>query len=153
MPAKRQDLTGKIFGELTVLAFLYTEYPNYTSIWECICTCGRRIKCRTHNLNSGNSTRCKSCAATTHGLTGTREYRAWDNMIQRCNTFEGYSDIAVYPAWALNFTEFYTYLTSPGGPGLHPGPGYSLDRINNHGHYWPGNIRWATAAEQAQNRG
>ncbi len=31
-------------------------------------------------------------------------------------------------------------------------PGYTLDRIDPLGHYEPGNVRWATIAEQAANR-
>jgi hypothetical protein len=31
--------------------------------------------------------------------------------------------------------------------------GMTLDRINNNGNYEPGNVRWATAAEQVANRG
>ena len=35
--------------------------------------------------------------------------------------------------------------------GLRP-KGCTIDRINTLGHYEPGNVRWATAAEQAKNR-
>lgn len=44
-----------------------------------------------------------------------------------------------------NFNEFFTEV------GCRPSKGYSIDRINNEGHYEKGNIHWATALEQSKN--
>jgi hypothetical protein len=52
----------------------------------------------------------------------------------------------VVSEWQSDFMAFLAHI----GPS--PGPGYSVDRIDVHRGYEPGNVRWATASQQANNR-
>jgi len=97
--------------------------------------------------------RHKGCGRKTHGLTHSKEYRAWKSMIYRCEsrTYHAahrYSGrgIAVCPEWRTSFEKFFAHV----GPA--PGPTFSLGRIDNDGDYRPGNVSWQTAKEQARNR-
>lgn len=47
------------------------------------------------------------------------------------------------------FVSFEQFLKEVGP---RPGPEYSLDRIDVNGHYAPGNVKWSTPTEQANNR-
>jgi hypothetical protein len=88
-----------------------------------------------------------------HGLWKTKEYGIWNAMRQRCTNpksqkWEHYGarGIRVCDEWLKSFISFYEHI------GPKPGPEYSLDRINNDGNYEPGNVRWATIKEQANNQ-
>ena len=52
-PRKRQDLTGKHFGRLTVL-----EYDPGQQKWKCQCDCGNLTYKNTGHLNAGTATSC-----------------------------------------------------------------------------------------------
>lgn len=88
-----------------------------------------------------------------HGMYKTPEYSAWTSMKQRCFNpnkpnfyLYGGRGISVCAEWDASFEVFYEYI------GPRPSNGHSLDRIDVNGHYEPGNVRWATADIQAQNR-
>lgn len=81
------------------------------------------------------------------------EYGIWQAMKNRCRNPNvphygryGGRGITVCDRWQHDFWAFYNDM------GPRPGPEYSIDRIDNDGHYEPGNCRWVTASTQARNR-
>jgi hypothetical protein len=58
---KRSDLSGRVFGNLTVTDLCRRRNigKNRTVIWLCICTCGARVWKEANNLKRG---RIRSCS-------------------------------------------------------------------------------------------
>jgi len=89
---------------------------------------------------------------TTHGMSGTPEYRAWLHMKDRCfnpNSKDypnwGGRGITVCDRW-LNLENFLADM------GSRPNLKHSLDRIDNNDDYSPDNCKWSTKAEQGNNK-
>jgi hypothetical protein len=79
-------------------------------------------------------------------------YTTWQGMKARCSNprngaFKSYGGrgIKVCERWRNSFAAFLADM------GPKPSSAHTLDRINNDGDYEPGNVRWATQAEQARN--
>lgn len=96
-----------------------------------------------------------SCLSSTkHGRYGTKEYIAWKGIIGRCCCpssvgYEAYGGrgITVCERWRRSFSDFLEDV------GEAPTPEHSLDRFpDQNGNYEPGNVRWATEAEQNRNK-
>ena len=97
--------------------------------------------------------RHKGRGPTTHGQTGTKEYRAWLSMVARCSDPNyhawhryGGRGIGICQCWRASFEAFLADI----GPA--PSPSMSLGRLDNDGDYEPGNCAWQTAKQQAATR-
>ena len=57
MAGKRQDLTGLIFSELTVVQYSHTN-DKRQAVWECLCSCGKTVYVRSGDLKNGHTKAC-----------------------------------------------------------------------------------------------
>lgn len=157
--AVRIDLTGKKFGQLTVIR-IAIDIPYVRKKWLCKCDCGNEIIVQSGNLQSGHSTRCKACQLEDarknnikHGMTGTKLYGVWNTMINRCenpNT-KSYCDygakgISVCEEWH-DAKNFFDWALANGYK-----EGLEIDRIDTSGGYCSENCRWITRLKNANNK-
>lgn len=161
------DLTGKVFGRLTVVCRA-THHPQYctSAFWKCRCSCGEeRIVPAGNLVKTERGTRSCGCygreitskRSLKHGHRvnqnqGTPEYRAWVGMKQRCENTNckdypnwGGRGISVCKKWSISFIAFFADM-GPCPKGL------TLDRKNNYGNYTQRNCRWTTRKVQQNNR-
>jgi hypothetical protein len=94
---------------------------------------------------------------TVHGDSrrGSRRglYDIWASIVKRCTNPRcaawpnyGGRGITLTDQWRRSYAAFRFWM------GDRPSPNHTVDRVDNDGHYEPGNVRWATRSEQNRNR-
>lgn len=110
MAPPRKDITGQVFGRLTVVSFAGRVKGRAT--WLCACVCGGERTAVGNDIVIGRTQSCGCLQAEARVATHTRhggrrwpEWNVWQGMIGRCNN----------PNAAT-----YEYYGGPGNLGLRP---------------------------------
>jgi len=149
---KYRNIAGQVFGKLIAVHIDMDNNSRLTK-WVCQCDCGGTTSVFMANLVRGNTRSCgcqQTAHFTKHSMYGTKVYRVWGSMIQRCTNpndphFDRYGGrgIQVSDDWR-DFACFYRDMGEPNG--------LTLERINNDLGYSKENCCWATRKDQTRNR-
>jgi len=150
---------GDKHGRLTIIKIQDRDGTDRKCL--CVCECGTEKLFRIGSLRRGTTQSCgclqrellsRRVLRHGHARDKTPEYRTWWHMRTRCNN-KNRADFKFYGGRGITICErwqrFELFLADMGNK---PTSLHTIERINNDAGYMPGNCKWATRAEQSQNK-
>jgi hypothetical protein len=152
------DLTGHTYGKLKCIE-RSANNKHGKAQWLCQCQCGNDVVVLANSLRTGRQVSCgchkrlnTSKRNRKHGMTGTKIYDCWKNMVRRCHSpsstfYERYGGrgISVCERWRGSFENFIEDMGTPS-------EGFEIERVDNDLDYCKDNCKWANKTEQCNNR-
>lgn len=160
---KIKDLTGQRFGRLIAIEFTGINDRHY-ALWRCQCDCGKDCVVSSDVLKRTGNHSCGCLAKEhleemskkniTHGMTGTRLYRVYKGMHDRCyypnsdryNAYGG-RGIKICDEWLHDKNSFFSWALQNGYQ-----EDLTIERIDVNGDYCPENCKWIPMHEQYKNK-
>ncbi len=160
-----KNIAGPRFGSLTAVSPTHRTLSSGRRMpaWSLKCDCGKIVVAMTVNLQKGHHQSCgcrrgELIASHYEGDTHKPEYSVYRQMLDRCYlttapNFKWYGGkgVTVCERWRRGTNELTGFQTFMADMGPRP-DGLTLDRIDPFEPYRPDNCRWASWAEQAQNK-
>lgn len=151
-PSSRPDLVGLQFGSVMVISpdvvWIGKKWSRKLHV-HCMCmTCGKKSTLSYDNLKGRRTKGCRAC-------NQPRRFPKWlyqraVGMHQRCTNPKH----SMYERYGGRGIKFMFQSASDAAAWIQDNLGlpaepkkFQIDRINNDGHYEPGNLRWATQTQ------
>ena len=148
--------SGSRFGNLIALGFSHYD-DHHDAFYLFACDCGEQKTIKGITVTGGTVISC-GCVwknhirthAIRHDMYQSPEYQAYQNARMRVKDtkpeiWRNYGGRGIEFRFK-NFEEWFSEL------GHRPSAKHSVDRIDNDGHYEPGNVRWANKRVQNLNK-
>ena len=161
---KKIDLTGQVFGRLTVLREFHEKTRDNKYKYECICSCGNsEVVIKTASLLRSGQTKSCGCLQRENAklqcennrvdnpIADTPTYIAWKNMKARCDdinhqAYENYGARGI--TYDQKWSTFNGYLEDMG----EVPEKLTLNRIDVNLNYSKENCEWADNYKQGRDR-
>lgn len=157
-----QETIGKQFGRVIVLDSNPKRENGYWKVEVRCITCERTSWVDFHSLTRGRTQGCQPCSSRDRSYRPTSLWpaqvilgRRYDAIVQRCanptcKVYKWYGGRGIQNLFGSRM-EFITWVSTNLPHTTYKG--IEIDRIDNNGHYAPGNLRLATRKQQIDNRG